>query len=124
MTSILDHFQDGGFGMWPTLIFGILFLAAAAAYARAPRQKLVPLLVALGTLTFSAGLLGFVTGMITTARALAHERDLPPIVALFGAGEALNCVGLALITIVLGAIAISYGAWRIAREPEAASSGP
>jgi hypothetical protein len=123
MKSLLDHFQDGGYGMWPTLLFGIIFLAAAAAYARAPRQKLVPLLVALGTLTFSAGLLGFVTGMITTARALVREPDLPPIVAFFGAGEALNCVGLALITIVLAVMAISYGAWKIAREPEGAASG-
>jgi hypothetical protein len=115
METLVHHFKDGGYGMIPTLAFGIVFLAVAARYAVRPEKRVVPLMVALGTLTISAGLLGFVSGVIVTAGALSRAPEIPSKVAFFGVGEALNCVALAMIAIVLAAIAASVGAWRHAR---------
>ncbi len=66
----LEHFRDGGLGMYPTLVFGLVLLVVAGRYATRPERRYVPLLVALNLLTLSAGALGFVSGVITTSRQL------------------------------------------------------
>lgn len=120
MNAILHHFRDGGFGMFPTLLFGLLLVAVGARYAMKPERRLVPLLVALNVLTLAAGALGFVSGIITTARYLG---DVPnadrSYVAIEGLGESLNNVAMALVFVVLAALAATLGAWRIARAPVA-----
>jgi len=117
MNSLLEHFRDGGFGMYPTMVFGVLLLVVAVRYAKAPERRLVPLLVALNLLTLAAGALGFVTGVITTAHYVyeANEPN-PAIVALGGLGESLHNVAFALLFVVFAAIAVTLGAWKIARQ--------
>jgi hypothetical protein len=50
---MLQHFREGGWGMFPTLGFGLLMLAVAARYALRPERRFVPLL--LGALAASVG---------------------------------------------------------------------
>ncbi|HVY47375.1 MAG TPA: hypothetical protein VHB21_15910 [Minicystis sp.] len=102
--------------MFPTLIFGLVLLGVAVRYAVEPGKRLLPLLTALGILTMSAGALGFVTGFIKSCRAAGGD-GISPVITLLGAGEALNCVALALVLIVLSALAASTGALRLARRP-------
>ena len=61
--------------MFPTLAAGLLLLAVCLKYALEPHRRHVPLMLALGVLTLVSGALGFVTGLITTVRAVAA---LPP----------------------------------------------
>jgi hypothetical protein len=123
MNNILEHFRDGGWGMFPTLVFGSFLLAMAVRYAAARRaedaRRLVPLLVASGILTLSAGMLGFVSGVMVTCGAIAHV-DNAPVIALLGLGESLNDLAFALIFMVTAAMAASYGAWRLS----SVKSGP
>jgi hypothetical protein len=114
MTTLVDHFHDGGWGMFPTLGFGLLLLAIAVRYALRPDQRLVPLLVSMGILTLSSGALGFVSGMIVTCRAIEQVEKVGTI-ALLGIGESLNNVAFALIFTVVAAMATSYGAWKLSR---------
>ena len=100
---MLEAFKNGGWGMIPTAVFGVLMVAASLKYAMTPERRQVPLLLSLGVLTIAAGGLGFVTGLIKSAEA----------------GESLNNVALALGLVVLGAISASVGALRIARVPAA-----
>ena len=113
---MLEGFRDGGFGMFPTLIFGIALCAVAVRYAASPEKRFVPLLLSLGTCTLSSGALGFASGFIVSTRAVAREGLERPGLALLGAGEALNCVALSLIMITLAALVTVVGAARLARH--------
>jgi len=55
--NLIEQFQDGGWGMFPTLACGVCLLAVAVKYAGKPEKQSVPLLIALSTLTFTTGLL-------------------------------------------------------------------
>lgn len=121
---MLEQFRDGGWGMWPTLLFGLVLLAASLRYAYRPEGRLVPLLASLGLLTLFSGCLGFVTGIITTMKFVAQVKPEERYVALVGLGESLNNVSLALILCVLATLAVVIGAWRLARAaPGAQLSG-
>ncbi len=121
MNVILERFTAGGFGMYPTLVFGLPLVATAVKYAVTPERRFVPLLIALGVLSFSSGALGFVTGVITTFEAISSVRfpgQPPTTIAMVGVGESLNNLGLALFLITLAATLASVGAWRLSRRLE------
>jgi hypothetical protein len=113
---MIEAFRLGGFGMYPTLVFGLLLIGASLRYAIKPESRFVPLQITLGLLTLFAGALGFVTGLITT---FTHMDGVPPDankwIPLIGAGESLVNIALALALIVLAVIAASIGAVKIAQ---------
>jgi hypothetical protein len=122
MNGWIEHFQEGGWGMYPTTIFGLALLFVAMKYAMAPEKRWVPLLTGLSALTLTSGGLGFVTGLITTCKAIGSERFAGVAdthIALEGFGESLNDLAFALLFLVVAALAGSYGAWRLARTPVA-----
>ena len=110
-----EAFHLGGWGMYPTLVFGLLMMAAAVRYAISPERRFVPLMVSLGIMTLMGGTLGFVTGMIKTFTSMGEVKPDDRWFWMLGVGESLNCLGLALVLLVLGSIASSVGALRIAR---------
>lgn len=115
---MIEIFKNGGFGMFPTALFGLILLAVSARYAVRPDKRMVPLQLALGILTLATGALGFVTGLITTTK---HLWELPAdrmgLVAAVGFGESLHNLALAFALVALGALAACVGAARIARKP-------
>ncbi len=113
--TMLTLFREGGWGMFPTLVFGVLMLLAAARYALKPERRVVPLLLALGVLTLSSGALGFVTGLMATFRYITGVPASERWIALVGVGESLVNVAFALCFLVLASIAASVGALRGAR---------
>jgi hypothetical protein len=111
-----DRFHDGGWGMYPTLLFGVLLLGIAVKYAVSPEKRLVPLLVALNVATLVSGALGFVSGVIVTAHALSSEGVTEPTnISFFGVGEALNNVAFALLLVMVATMASTVGAWKLSR---------
>jgi hypothetical protein len=116
---MFEAWKMGGFGMFPTAIFGVLLVASAIRYALSPERRYVPLQLSLGVMTLSAGGLGFVTGMIKSALAIEGAGAERRWVWILGMGESLANVALALALVTLAALAASVGALRIAREPGA-----
>ena len=81
---------------------------------------LVPLLVSLGLVTLMSGGLGFSLGLIKSFGAMGEVVPESRWIWMIGTSEALNNVALALILSLVGGLAASVGALRIARsEPEA-----
>jgi hypothetical protein len=108
---MLDAFKLGGWGMYPTLFFGVLFITVAIGYARSAERARLVLLSVLSLLTASAGFLGFVTGAIVTLTYGAEATNPEAVIAL-GISESLHNIALALVLLVLGGIATAVGAWR------------
>jgi hypothetical protein len=112
---MFSAFVTGGFGMYPTLAFGLLSLAAAALFAVRPERRFVPLVVSSSLLTLAAGALGFVMGVVNSFQAVLEAPDRG--MAMVGVGESGYCLALALIFVVLTLIATTAGSVRIARAP-------
>lgn len=110
---MFESLREGGWAVAPTALFGVLCLLAALRYARAPHPRALSLPVALGVVTLTLGSLGFVSGLIKSARALG---DVPAgrVGQLFavGFGESLPNVALALAWISAAALVVSVGAAR------------
>lgn len=116
-----EAFHMGGWGMYPTLIFGVFLIAASARYAVRPDKRLVPLQISLGLTTLFAGCLGFVTGVIKSLDALDGVPPEKRWIWLLGVGESLNDIGLALALVIIASLAAAVGALRLAyAKPEAA----
>jgi hypothetical protein len=116
---MLEAFRFGGWGMYPTLFFGALMVAASVRYAMKPERRWVPLQVSLGIMTMLAGGLGFVTGMIKSFMAMAEATADKRWLWMLGLGESLNNLALALMLLAVGTLAAIVGAYRLARlSPE------
>lgn len=114
---MISAFRAGGFGMVPTLAFGLLLLAVGVAYALNPERRLVSLFAILGIVDFATGVLGTAMGVVTT---FLHVAKLPgpqqyPM-ALLGIAESLHNLALALMLVVLATLALAAGALRAALE--------
>jgi len=113
-----DFFRAGGYGMFPTLVFGLLMVAVGILYATRPERRYVPLLIALGMMTLAGGSLGFVTGFIKSLSAAADyvPTDRAPLLAMKGTAESLCNLALALGLVTFATIAAAVGALRLARS--------
>lgn len=116
---IKEAFVNGGWGMIPTTLFGLVMVGVALAYATRPQAKLVPLMITSGVLTLVGGSLGFVTGLIKSLEAIGGVDAERRFIWLIGLAESLNNLGAALTFVLLAMIAASIGAFRIARSAEA-----
>ena len=90
-----EAFKNGGWGMIPTALFGLLLVLAAGRYAMSPEKRFVPLQVSLTLLTLAAGGLGFVSGLIKSLHYMAEMPDDKRWIWLVGMGESLNNLALA-----------------------------
>jgi hypothetical protein len=113
---MLEIFRNGGVGMYPTALFGLLLLAVAARYAVRPEGRWIPLQIALGIVTLSVGATSFVGGLITTTTHLEQTGDRAGIIGAVGFGESLNNVALALALVAIAAMATTVGVARNTRR--------
>jgi len=115
---ISEAFTLGGWGMYPTLVFGALTLGAAIWYAMTPERKRLLLPAVLAFVTLSAGILGFLTGVMVSLTGAADTANIMKFVAL-GTAESLHNVCFALAWTILSGLVVAVGAWRSTRQPPA-----
>jgi ABC-type lipoprotein release transport system permease subunit len=111
-----EAFRLGGWGMYPTLICGILLIGAGILYAVKPQRRFVPLLISVGTMTFVSGLLGFTTGVIKSFLPIGQVGPGERYIAMIGVAESMVNITFALVFVMLAAIGASIGAARIAHS--------
>jgi hypothetical protein len=117
-----EAFHHGGWGMFPTLFFGVILNVAAIQFARQANRPRLRLIKSLGLLTVLAGMLGFTAGCIKSFTSLgSYEGSDGHIAALIGVGESANNLGLAMAMLVIAAIAVSIGVARAAKPPVVAT---
>lgn len=121
--NVMEFMREGGFGMWPVLVFGLFAVGAAIRYAWRP----------------APGRMGFVVGMVlTTMSAVAHATwtDLGAVfrylesperapdaelvrVLMVGLKESTRPGALGGMLITLALLAVSVGLHRAATRPAA-----
>lgn len=114
-----EAFHQGGWGMFPTSLMGLVLLVVAGLYARRPEKGKLGVVLGFAAMTFLAGCLGFVAGAIKTLAATAQISDptmSPGQLAAQGISESLQNVALALILLVLAAIVTTIGTIRASRS--------
>src|ERR1035437_7441847 len=101
-----SHFYtDGGFGMYPTSIFGFLLVVTSFLYLFRPESRYVPIVLCCGFLTLGAGVLGTATGLVNTFRYLQNVAIADQVkIAGIGCAESLNNIVLALIISIFAAL--------------------
>jgi dipeptide/tripeptide permease len=118
---MLEFFRDGGWGMYPTILFGFTLVAAGFLYLFRPESRYVSIVFCTGFLTVGSGVLGTVTGLVTTFRYLQH---VPPVdqlkIAALGTAESLNNIVLALIIAIVAALPTLGGVIRSVRRVQPA----
>lgn len=106
-----QFFRDGGWGMYPTLIFGVAALALAALFlARPGVARLEKVMARMESATFLAGSLGFLTGLHTTLTyVFGSEVPQEDRLRIFVAGllESSNNLLLAIGLLVLSRLVSS-----------------
>jgi len=113
---MLEAFRNGGWGMIPTTIFGLLLVAASIRYSMSPEKRFVPLQISLGIMTISCGALGFVTGVMKSFSFMGNAAPDDRWIWTLGVGESLNNLALALGLVTLATLAASIGAYRFAQS--------
>ncbi|HEX4449597.1 MAG TPA: hypothetical protein VH143_01950 [Kofleriaceae bacterium] len=101
-------FHMGGWGMYPTLISGLVLLGGAFAFAIAPDARRRAVVRALATLTMLVATLGFVSGVIKSCTACDYE----PSYVVHGVGESLANIGFGLVLLVIAGIGVAIGTAR------------
>ena len=102
-----DAYHLGGWGMYPTTLFGFVLLIAAVQYLRSPSSQRLHVIRNLNVLVGLSGVLGCVTGTIKTFTHIEADKTY---YAIIGVGESLVNVGLGLCMLILARIIMTLGA--------------
>ncbi len=124
---MLDGFKtfiiEGGFGMFPTMIFGGFLVAGAVLYLIRPeRTAVLWVLLCFAALVLGSGVLGTTMGLINTLHYIAKAPATEDRVLILGVGtaESLNNMVLAFIILVKGTLLTTVGVVRRSMRAPAA----
>ncbi len=108
-------YVEGGWGMYPTTLFGFLLVASAVLTLLRP-ARFWALTAVLAVVVACSGLLGTCTGIINTMRYVVRttEPDLIRIAAT-GIAESTNNMVLALVIVVPSGLIGAVAAYRALR---------
>ncbi len=76
--SFIEFFREGGWGMWPVLLFGTVAVAASLGFAFRPRRGCIPFFAALWLTILGAVLHALVTDLAAVFNYLGQEGSVPP----------------------------------------------
>lgn len=115
---MLEFFKDGGWGMYPVLVFGTIAIIAALRHAVAPAGRFVPLIVGFCAVTLIAGVLGTAVGVQTTIVYVNREATTDHWLLALGLRESLNNLVMACTAASIAALISTYGSFRRAARDE------
>jgi hypothetical protein len=121
--SVWDGFySSGGWGMYPTTLFGFILVLAACLYLLRPERRFLPVVMASAGLTVASGMLATFTGlMVVFTYVQVVEPAIAPKVAIVGAAQVLTNMVFAMLLLILGGLATLGGVVRRAlRNDDAA----
>jgi hypothetical protein len=125
---MLEFFKEGGFGMWPILVFGLITLVVAGRFAARPERRQLGFLGGMALSTVLVMLHATWTDFGTVCGALADPERVSDAGLTRTMWQGLKectrpgAFGLALLT--LAAILFAAGLSRMKREEDRAIPAP
>jgi hypothetical protein len=116
-----NFYLEGGWGMYPTTLFGFLLVASGVLLLLRPERRFVPLVLSLGLLTLTSGMLGTAMGLINTFHHVQRLKVDHVKLAMLGCAESLNNLVLALLIMGLTMLLTSIAALRLMRNGQTTS---
>jgi hypothetical protein len=119
---MIEFFKEGGWGMWPILVLGLVTVGAAARFALKPAQRQIGFLAAIGLATLISIFHATWTDFGAVFSALSDEKFAPDAVAPRILAEGLKectrpgAMGGSFLT--LAAILVAVGMLRLGRDEE------
>ena len=108
-----SFYESGGYGMYPTTVFGFVLVLSACAYCLRPEQRFLPLLTTAGVLTVASGILGTFVGLMTVFTYVQSiEPELAAKAAAVGSARAFANIVFALVLVLLAGVATLTGVLR------------
>ena len=111
---MLKFISEGGWGIFPVLLFGLTTVGVSLAFAVSLRRELLPLLVGFGVATLLMGGVGSVVGVQSTLRSAALLPAFDAAEVAVGVRESLNVLLAALDLSLLATLVCSAGGFRLA----------
>lgn len=117
--TVWDNFyESGGYGMYPTTLFGFVLVLAACLYALRPEPRFLPLVLTTGALTVAFGWMGMATGLMHVFKYVQYVGPEDAVkVAALGCAEAITNIVFALLLVVLAGMATLVGVVRRTLRP-------
>ena len=124
--SFTEFMKEGGWGMWPVLLLGLVTLASAARYMARPERFCLPFIAALWVTLVVAVAHATVTDVAAVFRYLEEPARAPdgPVVRLLmmGLKESTRPAALGGIFLTLAPLFVAggiYREWAASRRPAA-----
>jgi hypothetical protein len=117
---MIEFFKEGGWGMWPILVLGLVTVGAAVRFAVKPAQKQIGFLAAIALATLISIFHATWTDFGAVFSALSDEKFAPDAVAPRILAEGLKectrpgAMGGSFLT--LAAILVAVGMLRLGRD--------
>jgi hypothetical protein len=119
---MLEFFKEGGWGMWPILILGLVTVGAAARFAIKPERRQIGFIGAIGLATLISVFHATWTDVATVLGFLADEQAVPdaqlPRILAEGLKESTRPGAMGGSFLTLAAILLAVGVLRLGRAEE------
>lgn len=118
-----EFFQEGGWPLYPTAMFGAMAVAAAFLIALKPERRFVPLLISLSAMTTISGGVGVALGASGVLKASVAAVDVDRAMLMVAcASQSFSNVAFTSLFLLLTAMVTATGAARIAFRRTVASA--
>jgi hypothetical protein len=105
-----DFYYSGGYGMYPTTVFGFVLVLTAVLYCLRPEKRILPVVVTTGVLTMASGIMGTFTGLMVVFTYVKYVAAADAArVAAIGASQAFANIVFALVLVILAGLALLAG---------------
>lgn len=119
---MMEFFKEGGWGMWPILVLGLITVGAAARFASKPERRQVGFLGAMGLATLTSIFHATWTDVGAVLNALGDEKlvsaaEMPRVLAE-GLKECTRPGAMGGAFLTLATILVAVGMLRINRSED------
>jgi hypothetical protein len=117
---MIEFFKEGGWGMWPILVLGLVTVGAAARFAMKPERRQIGFLAAMALATITSCFHATWTDFGAVCSALSDEKfateaQMPRVLAE-GLKECTRPGAMGGAFLTLAAILVAVGMLRLGRE--------
>jgi hypothetical protein len=112
-------FEEGGWGMYPTLVLGLVTLVASARFAWMPHRTRLAFVIGMWASTLAQIAHSTLTDLAAVFRALANQPVPDPRILLEGLKECTRPGILGGVFLVLALVLVSIGLQRTSTRAEA-----